>query len=227
MPTRGGAALQDVVPGGVSTREIEEAISQLAGLVAARIVTDKESRIIEIHGLANSSRSPKQIIRDIESTLMARWGIRIDHRRIGIAQVQDEQEREKALHLGRRLKIKGVHLTLSGLRAEARVELSLQGKVYEGTAQGGSSTGNKYRLVASATLAAVEEFLRAKNVFVLDEILVTSLFGKKIILVSVTALGPAGEESLLGGAVVKGTESEAVAKATMDAINRRVPIYKR
>jgi hypothetical protein len=67
--------------------EIEEALSQVAEIRAARIVSSEDGVILEIHILATPQKSPKQIVRDVESTIMARFGIPIDHRTVSIAQL--------------------------------------------------------------------------------------------------------------------------------------------
>ncbi|NPV52148.1 MAG: hypothetical protein HPY71_01340 [Firmicutes bacterium] len=215
-----------VIPENVVVRDIEDMLSQLPGIESVRIVTDVDRRITEIHGLANSSRAPKQIIRDIESSLMAGWGIRVDHKKIGIAQVQDEPEQERRALFEKRLKIKKVDLSVTGLASEAEVELELGGKVYLGRAAGGASSGNNRRLVAMATLGAVEAFLRSRISLVLDELTVTTISGRKVVIVSIAALSPVGEETLVGSALVDGAEPEAIARATMDSLNRRMAMFK-
>jgi hypothetical protein len=74
----------------VTILEIEEALSQVAEIRAARIVSSDEGVIQEIHVLALPSKSPKQLVRDIESTIMAQFGITIDHKKVSIAQLGRE-----------------------------------------------------------------------------------------------------------------------------------------
>ncbi|HHV61895.1 MAG TPA: hypothetical protein GXX51_04540 [Firmicutes bacterium] len=226
MPAKATPGGVGFVPGNIDIHEIEGVLSQLPGVESVRIVVDADRRITEIHGLANPSRPPKQIIRDIESSLMAGWGIRVDHKKIGIAQVRDEPEQERQASFERRLKIKKVDLSVTGLTSEAEVELELEDKVYLGRAAGGASSGNNRRLVAMATLGAVEAFLRSKISLVLDELIVTTISGRKVVIVSVSALSPVGEEVLVGSALVDAAESEAIARATMDSINRRIAMFK-
>ena len=70
--------------------EIETALSHVAEIRAARIVSSDEGVIQEIHNLADPSKSPKQLVRDIESTIMASFGIPVDHKKISIAQLGHE-----------------------------------------------------------------------------------------------------------------------------------------
>jgi hypothetical protein len=64
--------------------EAEQKLCQLRDVVAASITTDGET-IREIHIVAVSARAPKQIVRDVETTLMAFLKRAIDHRMISIA----------------------------------------------------------------------------------------------------------------------------------------------
>ena len=59
-------------PTRIRAEEIEEALAQVAEIKAARVVSSAEGVIQEIHVLALPSKAPKQLVRDIESTIMAR-----------------------------------------------------------------------------------------------------------------------------------------------------------
>ena len=43
----------------------------------------------EVHILASSALSPKQVVRNIESALLAHLGLKVDHRKISVAQTAD------------------------------------------------------------------------------------------------------------------------------------------
>src|SRR6476469_9768381 len=60
--------------------EIEKELCRLPAVNAARIVTDDIGRPKELHILASSEKSPKQIARDVQSVAMASFGMEIDHR---------------------------------------------------------------------------------------------------------------------------------------------------
>jgi hypothetical protein len=47
---------------------------------------DPEGVVRDVHVLATTDLSPKQIVRNVESALLARFGIRLDHRAISVAQ---------------------------------------------------------------------------------------------------------------------------------------------
>ena len=61
---------------------------------SARIVTNDTGGILEIHVVADTARSAKMVARDVESILVAKIGLSIDHRKISVAQVEGEETAE-------------------------------------------------------------------------------------------------------------------------------------
>ena len=72
----------------IDLREAESAIGQLRDVISVRVIAGENGAIEEIHVLTESDRSPKHIVRDIESALMAKLGIQIDHKKVSVAQVR-------------------------------------------------------------------------------------------------------------------------------------------
>ena len=72
----------------VSTKDIEGLLICLPGIQKARVVVDDWGAIKEIHILTGLDRSPKQIVRDVESALKAQWNITLDRRKVSVAQVR-------------------------------------------------------------------------------------------------------------------------------------------
>ena len=69
-------------------RRIEKLLIALEGVDSIKIVADGHGGIDEVHVLSSSSLSPKQIVRNIESALLAEFGLQIDHRKISIARTR-------------------------------------------------------------------------------------------------------------------------------------------
>ena len=63
----------------------EELLATLQEVVSARIVADANGNVDAIHVLVTGDSSPKQMVRNVESALMAQLGLRVDHRKISIA----------------------------------------------------------------------------------------------------------------------------------------------
>jgi hypothetical protein len=66
-------------------KKAEELLSTLQDVVSARIVADAHGGIDSIHVLVMGTTTPKQVVRNIESALMAQLGMRVDHRKISVA----------------------------------------------------------------------------------------------------------------------------------------------
>jgi len=76
--------------------KIEELISRVPGVKAVKVVGDS-SGLNEIHVITSSDKSPKQIVRDIETVILASTGVRLDRKIISIAQVESDVRTEKIL----------------------------------------------------------------------------------------------------------------------------------
>ncbi len=205
-----------------STQDWEQAIKQIKAVIAARINVNSHGEIEEVHILAGSGRAPKQIVRDVESILAAQFDIQIDHKKISVAQLGDDEEGTSAIVESSRPKLVGVTLrTVNGM-AEVKVELLTGDKLMEGLAQGPSSTHNKLRLFVEATIKALSPLTLDKFLFVTEDVVITQLAKHQIALVSITMIAPTGEQPLTGCALVRNDDREAVVKATLDAVNRKL-----
>jgi len=56
--------------------------------------------VSEIHVLTTSDQQAKQVVRNIESALMAQLGLKIDHRKISVAQTADVRPIEQMQEAG-------------------------------------------------------------------------------------------------------------------------------
>lgn len=204
----------------IASADIEAVIRSLNNVLSARVVTGKGGVIEEIHVLTDSSRMPKQVVRDVESALMAQFGIELDHKKVSVAQTQDGKQLRFS---DMRLKFSDVAISLNGAKSQATVRLTHNGDIYTGTATGHSSSHNQLRLIATATLRAVENCQAADGKLVLEDVTASvNLSGRTIVVVLATILTERGEDALTGSAIVKQDLWKAVVNATLDAVNRRM-----
>ncbi len=68
--------------------QLEDNIKRIPGVQAATVMGADEPT--EIHIVATSTRSPKQLVRDIQSLASAGFGFAIDHRIVSIVRLEDE-----------------------------------------------------------------------------------------------------------------------------------------
>jgi hypothetical protein len=206
--------------------DLEGTLSRLRGVLSARVVRDERGDILEVHVLAEPTRHAKQISRDIESALFSEFGIRIDHRKISIAQTRDS---EALLPADMRVRFLHIDYTIDRTSARARVSIGKGDETYIGVASTGAG-GNVHQeqLVARATLEAVQEFLRAtvlangELVLEFREFTSAQAGEQKFFTVTIRVHDLNGELDLIGSALVRDDPWRAAACATLDAVNRKL-----
>ncbi len=207
----------------VRAEDIEEALSQVAEIKAARVVSSPEGVIQEVHVLALPTKAPKQLVRDIESTIMARFGIPIDHKKISIAQLgQEAVSKNGSTAPSARPRIVSINSTVSGVRTTVAVTLDMGGTEYIGKAAGPNSQTGRQRLVADATLDAISQHGDGPYTFALEDVSVLQLGKEEVAVACVTLVSTLGEQSYAGSALVRQNEKDSIVRATLDAINRRM-----
>ena len=70
-------------------KRAENLLQTLQAVLSARVVVSPVGEITEVHVLASSGVSPKQVVRNVESALLAHLGIKVDHRKISVAQTAE------------------------------------------------------------------------------------------------------------------------------------------
>jgi len=212
----------------ISIEDIENTLGQIAEVKAARVVASPEGVIQEIHVLALPSKAPKQLVRDIESTLMVAYGLAVDHKKISVAQLGADVA--KALEPdnfrgGLRTRISSINAHVSGVHSAVVVELEIDGKTYQGEASGPASKTGRIRLVALATLNAINKCVPDARLFGLEDVDVLQLGRQRVAVSCVSLVSAMGEESFVGSALVQQNEKDSIVKATLDAINRRLGFF--
>ena len=82
----------DDQPGKDIIERAEDLILRLREVQSARIYTDEQGDITEIHVVAATDRAPKLIARDVETCLKASLGLSVDYRKIGVVVVDPSKE---------------------------------------------------------------------------------------------------------------------------------------
>jgi len=220
--------------------DVERTLTGLKDVRSSRIVADANGGILEVHAVATSGRSPKQIARDIESMLVAKLGIQIDHRKISIALIEEGEEppdegdieqyegdlsdeTQDGRYLWpdeRRLRFVGVSVAQSQLKAEARVELALDGIESIAAAEGVDSPDAVLRIVSEATLTAAQQFLEGEHVFSLTAVKEITVGGRPAVVVNICLLAEGEERDLVGACPTNRDSARAAALATLNAVNR-------
>lgn len=204
-------------------RELEETLCRLPAVDAVRIVTDRD-RISEVHVLASPAKPAKQIVRDIQSLAMARFGVGIDRKAVSVVQLAEGKKTKEP----DRASITSIQEIPDGATITVRVALTWNGERYEGSSSGPSAASARNRIIGEASLRALEEVLGGAPPLALDAVAVTPVGNRPVMVAQVVSVkGNAEEEVSVGSALVRGDEAEAVVRAILDALNRRIPALMR
>jgi hypothetical protein len=200
----------------VDLQELEETLARLPSIHAVRLAGDRE-RIREVHVLAAPEKAAKQVVRDVQTLAMARFGIDIDRRVISVVQIGPDRIGVE----DQRPAILGVHDVPEGPRTTVAVSLQWHGEEYVGSAGGPAAPSARLRLVGEAALRAVEAII-GDDALALDAVGAPAIGMSKVIVVIVVSTGSRGEETSVGSALSQGDDSEATVRAVLDALNRRI-----
>lgn len=212
----------------VDTEEIERLIVGLPSVLACHVAVNDWGGIEEVHIIANSARAPKLVVRDVESALLAKWRLRIDHKRISVAQVSEASETAETLP---RLVIAAFQMDLDTVHgvATATVHLEPSGEEevrYRGEWKGRYVPSQYYQAMAMAAVEAVN-LVPGVEPFALIDVKTEAFAGRPVVMVAVSRLNPRRREEVLVGAVVdRGDGQEAAVRAVLDAVNRKISLPK-
>lgn len=195
---------------------LKNMIAKIDGVINVKIVTENDE-ITEVHILANNLRAPKQIVRDIESSLLAAFDYRIDRKVISIAQIHTEDN--KAL---RRVKYSGIDLKTEGNALECTVSLLQDGEEFGEPISGIKTVANRKKIVADATIRTIEKILGQAYLFNIEDVIINTSRDIDFASVLVNMVLNENEQTVVGSAIVKHDMNEAIAKATLDAVNRKI-----
>jgi hypothetical protein len=194
----------------------EQVINKIDGVINSKIIYE-DDQIQELHVLANYLRSAKQIVRDIESSLIASFNYRIDRRVISIAQIHTEELRKI-----KRIKFDGVTFATSGNEIDCTVKLMIGDEEFKVTQTAVKTSANRKKVVAESTVKTIEEAIGKTSVFDVQDVIVTSSRDISFASVIINIISEENEETLIGSSIIKSDVSEAIARAALDALNRRL-----
>ena len=230
---------QDTSGKGWSAERAEELLRSLTGVVSARVVGKPNGEIDEVHLLTTEEVGAKQTVRNVESALLAEFGLSVDHRKISVAQTKEHggkgnngsvtplhpgRPENRILFLGHRAEPDRSH------RVRMQVQMEWQGKQFTGDATGADLPRTRLETVAHATLRGLEAAIAMSRneqeeqsiALALDGVKLVDAFEHTYALVAVHAIGGREVIRLSGAAIVNGPPDRAVIMATLQATDRWV-----
>ncbi|MFQ5679495.1 MAG: hypothetical protein ACE5HP_08545 [Gemmatimonadota bacterium] len=213
-------------------RRVEQLLQTVEGVDSLKIVPDGRGGIDEIHVLSGAGLGAKQIVRNIESALLAQFGLQVDHRKISVAQVRERElpaaaaepppEPAAAVAAERRFLLDSFQLERkAGKRVACAVRLRDGDKVFEGEAEGPDYARSRLEVTARAVLSALEQVLEGAA-FAVEGVAEVELFGRRIVVALIHGLAGRNAVTLPGISRIHDSQEEAVVLACLNATNRWV-----
>src|SRR6266705_4716480 len=208
----------------------ENLIASLTGVLSVRVVVTPLGEVSEIHVLTLSDVQPKQVVRNIESALMAQLGMKIDHRKISVAQTADvrpiEQLQEDAISsrakrrvvVFRRLEVRPADRSQ---RVVVSVKLSFGEREAEAEELGTDTLRNRVEEAARAAALCLDDLI-PDNSIALEGAEIIEAFDRKFVFAAVHGLGGREAQLLTGTCEIRESAERSAVLAVLDATNRWV-----
>ena len=229
-----------------SIEEAETFLSRLNGVLSARIIGRPGGEIQEVHVLTTDEVTPKQTVRNVESALLAKFDLALDHRKISVAQTSGHVTHEPGVRpmsvvIERNMARGEERILFRSHRLDTdkpnaiRITVSVEwrGRGYQGIAEAADLPRARTEATAEATLKAVELAMNDGQHTVagedpqavslsLDGVKLVETFDRRFALVAVHAMSGRDIVSLAGTASVQDHPDRSVVLATLQAVDRWV-----
>ena len=178
--------------------------------------------------MATPEKHAKQLVRDIQSVSIASFGLELDRRIISVVQLGENAVAAAAdaeTHVSSdepRIMVDGVSAVRDGLSATVEVVLRRGDDKVVGNAQGSIATSATLRLVAQATLMALRQLESAATRVDIETATVVRFGDRAVAVTTIVVVVPPNEEIVSGSAIVRLSDQDAMARAVLDATNRRL-----
>jgi hypothetical protein len=209
--------------------DLEDALRALPDVQAVSIVTTGDATPTEVHVLASPGKPAKQIVRDVQSLAMASFDLDLDHRIVSVVQIGDSAEAAvppddpvlgEDVQAGRPV-ISSVSMLTAQHEATASVTIGIGDDRFEGVARGSSALSGRSRLVAVATINALDELLGLPCEVESAQVVAAGSHQAALVVLSLT-VPRVGQQVLSGSAVVRADPTDAIARAVLAALNRQL-----
>jgi hypothetical protein len=238
MPQSSSSIAGSVLP----VQRAEELLLTLPGVIAARVIAGETGTISEVHLLTTMDVSPKQTVRNVESALLAHFGLRVDHRKISVATTVDHKrlspdvlaggiggarvveeeprpERDEGEASRRQLLFEDVEVRRSRTAGvTCRVTLRKGEESFVGEAEGLETQRSRVELAARAALASIGQ--ASDDTLALDGAKLVGAFDRQFVFVGVTGRMGREQQMLTGSCEVRDSAETAAVLAVLDATNR-------
>ena len=220
--------------------DLVTALRALPGVADVELLSDPDSTDPSDAGTVKLSLAPGAdevtVATQVNQLLRQEFGLGVDAGRVQLLEEAAPQRRLAAVpeptrttttevgvvtH-GGRLLIQRMQLVSAAPGVSAAVTLAVGGHSFVGECEGGAAPDGVHRSVAEATLQAVESVAGGLARFRLERVEVATVGEDQVVLAVVSMSSALGTERLIGTSAVREDVRQAVIRATLDALNRRL-----
>jgi len=214
----------------------EDLIATLQDVISVRVIASPGGGIDAIHVLVTAGTPAKQVVRNIESALMAQLGLQVDHRKISVATTTRRSDADKidytagsstvvttpAARPGRPIYFEDVEVRGSRARGiTCRVTLSSGDNQYAGEAEEGvQNERSRIDVAARATIAALGAMTNIAGTFSLEGVRVINAFDRDFVFAAILVRHGREQMLLTGTCEMRDSTETASVLAVLDATNR-------
>lgn len=230
-PEEERAEVRGLDPWGLN--QVEQLLTGLAGITSLKVVPDGHGGIDEVHVVSDAGVGPKQIVRNIESALLAEFGLQIDHRKVSVAEVEQpdiDYTESEAEALGdleavddttRRLLLETLEIDRkAGDQVACRVVLRADEETFAGETQGPDFSRSRLEVAGQAVLEALNAATMDEVDLRLEGVQKFTAFGREMVVAVVQGQERRRSISLPGVSVIEDSPEEATVLACLQATNR-------
>ncbi|MDD3751807.1 MAG: hypothetical protein PHU60_07145 [Tissierellia bacterium] len=197
--------------------EMELFLNDIKSVLSSKVIIDSNNEICEIHVLSDSSRHSKQIARDVRTALLSKFNVDIDYKIISVAQI----DKNLSFNADYRLLYEGYIIETTSDKIKIKTKLTWDGKEFIGEAEGIKSEKQSLVVAAKSTLDAIGQAVNY-DCFIIEDIQYAKIAGEKALIIAVNQINNGKENISVGASIIENNQIDAVIKATLNAINRKI-----
>jgi hypothetical protein len=209
-------------------KRAENLLTSLQGVLSARVVVSSVGEVTEVHVLTNAATPAKQMVRNVESALLAHLGLKVDHRRISVAQTAEvrpiealEQDAVEEAARRRPVVFRSLEVRASGhQRVTIAATLGVHGADdVVGEEEVADTHRARVRGAARAAARALDKIF-ATGTLELEGVKELEGFDSSFMTVAVHLIEGRDTHLLIGTALIRESAERSAALALLDATNR-------
>jgi hypothetical protein len=211
--------------------QLEDELRRVPGIKSASVAGEEAPT--EIHIIASPQRSPKQVVRDVQSLASAGFGIPIDHRIVSVVQLEDDDAETRArseppappaAEPDTRPILERVTLLTKAGKSWVNVVLRwADGGTTQAVSTAETSRDARARAAVSTVLRALDPTLKSRRAtVVINHVALQTIGGNELVVVQGTYTVEGVPTQVSGSAIVYDDVSTAAVHATLHAVNRKL-----